>query len=174
MTSWRIRSAIVRQRLRFLGDREKQTHLRRRLKESRVGARLGKRWREWTKKTGRRCGGRGNRSRAELKEWWVVAAVVGGKRKSRRARTGALERARAATRWGKMCGEASWGKRRRKARTEAAEGLGEALARERATERRVGAPAAGKISAARGDSSSEDDDQTVGPEWERRTAAATR
>lgn len=144
--------------------REEQMHLRRRLKESRVGLRPGKRQREFAKNAGRRCGGRGNRSRAVLKEWWVVTAAVGGERKRRRARSGAVERARAVTRWGKMCGEASWGRRRRKARTEATEGLGEATARERATERRVGAPAAGKSSAARGDSSSEDEEETVGEE----------
>jgi hypothetical protein len=97
---------------------------------------------------------------------------VGGERKRRRAWSGAAERARAATRWGKMCGEASWGRRLRKVRMDAGEGPEEALARERATERRVGAPAAGKSSAASGDSSSSEDDETVGEEWERLAAAA--
>jgi hypothetical protein len=43
--------------------------LRRRLKERSVGARRGKRRREWEKKAGSRCGGRGKRASAELKEW---------------------------------------------------------------------------------------------------------
>jgi len=93
-----------------------------------------------------------------LKEWWVVAADVGGERKRRSARIGWGERARAATRWGKMCGEASWGRRQRKPRTDAADGGGEATARDRATDRSVG-PAAGKSSAARGNSSSDEEDE---------------
>jgi hypothetical protein len=43
--------------------------LRRRLKERSVGARRGKRRREWEKRGGGRWGGRGKRARAELKEW---------------------------------------------------------------------------------------------------------
>jgi hypothetical protein len=56
----------------------------------------------------------------------------------------------------------------RKSRTAAAEGAGEATARERATERSVGAPAVGKSSAASGDSSSDVDEETAGYERERR------
>lgn len=145
---------------------EEQMHLRRRLKESRVGVRPEKRRREWAKKAGRRCCGRENRRSEELKQWWVVAAEVGGDRKRRSARIGRGERARAAMRWGKTCGEASWGRRRRKLRTAAAEGAGEATARERATERSVGAPAVGKSSAASGDSSSDVDEETEGYERE--------
>jgi hypothetical protein len=100
----------------------------------------------------------------------VVAADVGGRRKRWRAKRGRGERERAAMRWGKICGEASVGRRRRKPRTEETEGLGE-FASERATERRVGAPAAGKSSSARGDSSSEDE-ETKGSEWQRRTPPA--
>lgn len=88
----------------------------------------------------------------------MVAADVGGERKRRSARIGRGERARPATRWGKMCGEASWGRRQRKPRTDAADGGGEATARDRATDRSVG-PAAGKSSAARGNSSSDEEDE---------------